>query len=490
MIPSLLASLLTVFATAVAFADDTLLLKGASGPGHGKRIVIVTGDEEYRSEESGPMLAKILSQRHGFECTVIFSWTDDFIDPNNQSGLRGLQALESADLMIVLTRFRQPSEEEAAHVTRFLNAGKPVIGLRTATHAFTGRAKFGDGDSAIAFGDFGMRVLGERWVRHHGGHKRQGCRGVPETANGDHPILRGATDLFAPSDVYGVEHLTEADTILLRGAVTESLAPDSPILTGKLNDPMQPLAWLHRYTAPDGKTTGESFCTTAGASVDFVSEGLRRLVVNACYHLTGLDVPAKANVDFVDPFYPSFYGFIQKEGWYEKASRRPEDLALGKSPFSEDPPGSPDWPFRATPPGVQPSGSGKEAARGDAPWSRMDYGPFLSTPVGRGEGVPPVNKGLVVALRTPAGKESGLSAVFDTDLLSWRCVWEGELELRGIVFDGPHGTFPRIEGEPCFRAPLPAGVRPGTQQGVRNTDPRDEPAMQIDVTWSIRDAEG
>lgn len=355
MISLLLSTFLTVLGTGFAAADDTLVLKGKSGPGQGKHIVIVTGDEEYRSEESGPMLAKILSQRHGFDCTVIFSWTDDFIDPNNQGGLRGLEALDSADLMIVLTRFRRPSPEEAAHVTRFLNAGKPVIGLRTATHAFAGGEKFGDGDQAIGFGDFGMRVLGERWVRHHGAHKTQGCRGVPEASNSDHPILRGVVDMFAPSDVYGVEHLTDADTILLRGAVTESLAPDSPVLTGELNDPMQPLAWLHPYRAPDGETTGESFCTTAGASVDFVSEGLRRLVVNACCHLTGLEVPARANVDFVDPFYPSFYGFIKEQGWYEKASMRPADLGLGKSPFTEDPPSSPTWPFRSRPTGVERS---------------------------------------------------------------------------------------------------------------------------------------
>ena len=80
---------------------------------------------------------------------------------------------------------------------------------------------------------------------------------------------------------------------------------------GKKNDPMQALAWLHPYVAPDGKTKGEAFCTTAGASCDFVSEGLRRIVINASYHLTGLKVPEKADVDYVDPFYPSFYGFIR-----------------------------------------------------------------------------------------------------------------------------------------------------------------------------------
>lgn len=331
-----------------ALAGDTLVLKGKDGPGKGKHIVIISGDEEYRSEESAPMLAKILSQKHGFNCTVIFSWTDGYIDPNNQKGLRGLAALDSADLMIIGTRFRQPVPDEAKHITAYLNSGKPVIGFRTATHAFTGSGKFGEGDGAIGFGAFGRKVLGEQWVSHHGGHKRQGARGVIEAANKDHAVLNGVTDVFAPSDVYGVRNLTDADTILLRGAVTETLDPKSANIEGGKNDPMQPFAWLHSYVAPDGKTKGKAFCTTAGASVDFVSEDLRRIIVNASYHLTGLKVPAKANVDYVDPFYPSFYGFIKDAKWWPGADLQAEDYGLGKCTKQADPKGSPKWPHRPT----------------------------------------------------------------------------------------------------------------------------------------------
>jgi hypothetical protein len=337
------------FATPVASAADTLVLKGKDGPGKGKHIVLVSGDEEYRSEESAPMLAKILSQKHGFDCTVVFSWTEGYIDPNNQHGLRGLAALDSADLMIIGTRFRQPVPEEAAHITKFLNAGKPVIGFRTATHAFNGGAKFGEGDGGIGFGQFGRLVLGEQWVNHHGGHKHQGARGVIEAANKANPVLNGVTDVFGPSDVYGVKNLTDADTVLLRGAVTETLDPKSKNVEGGKNDPMQPFAWLHSYTAPDGMTKGKSFCTTGGASVDFVSEGLRRIVVNAAFHLTGLEVPAKADVDYVDSFYPSFYGFIKVKDWWSKSDLQAEDYGLGKSPHALDPPGSPAWDFRPVP---------------------------------------------------------------------------------------------------------------------------------------------
>ena len=216
---------LTVLAGSMVFAEsetDTLVIKGSEGPGHGKHIVLIAGDEEYRSEESMPMLAKLLSKHHGFDCTVIFSWTDDYIDPNNQIGLRGLSALETADLMIIGTRFRRPDTEQAQHITKFLNAGKPVIGFRTATHAFTGPDSFGEGDSAISYDEFGRRILGEQWVNHHGGHKSQGTRGVIEPANAKHPVLRGVADVFGRDhDIAPTSQvLDEEDALVAHAAVT------------------------------------------------------------------------------------------------------------------------------------------------------------------------------------------------------------------------------------------------------------------------------
>ena len=287
-----------------AESSKVLHLEGKEGPGKDKTIVLVSGDEEYRTEESMPMLAKILSEKHGFTCKVLFSWdkTGKYIDPNNQQGVIGWEHLKDADLMLIGTRFRKPNAEDAEHITNFLNSGKPVVGIRTSTHAFNGGEKFGD---KISFGQFGPLIMGEGWVSNHGRHKVEGARGMIETKNAAHPILKGVTDVFGPSDVYGVKRLTEKDTILLRGAVTENLEPSSSFVDSK-NDPMQPLAWLHPYEAPNGKK-GTTFCTTMGASVDLVSEDLRRMLVNSVYFLTGLKVPENADVSYVDPFYPSFY---------------------------------------------------------------------------------------------------------------------------------------------------------------------------------------
>jgi hypothetical protein len=245
--------------------------------------------------------------------------------------------------MLTGTRFRRPSAEEAKHITAFLDAGKPIVGIRTSTHAFTGGGSFG---GKISYGAFGPLVMGDGWVSHHGGHKRQGARGVIEKANAKHPILNGVEDVFGPSDVYGIRKVTpERDTILLRGAVTETLDPKSPNVEGKQNDPMQPLAWLHPYESPAGKK-GTTMCTTMGASVDLVNEDLRRLLVNAVYHLTGLEVPKKADVEYVDPFYPSFYGFIKDKEFWPGQDMQVEDYGLGKSPAAPDPNGTPKWEFR------------------------------------------------------------------------------------------------------------------------------------------------
>ena len=92
-----------------ARAADWATLEPKPGTANGKRIVLLAGDEEYRSEESLPMLAKILSQRHGFQCTVLFSVNpqDGTIDPGNQTNVPGLHLLDSADLVILQFRFRE-----------------------------------------------------------------------------------------------------------------------------------------------------------------------------------------------------------------------------------------------------------------------------------------------------------------------------------------------------------------------------------------------
>jgi len=300
-------------------AKDHMVYQGKSGPGKGRHIVFLSGDEEYRGEEGLPMLAKIMSQRHGFKCTVLFSLNDKGeIDPNNQQSLSHPQALDSADAIIMLLRFRRWDDTANKHFNDACNRGVPIIGLRTSTHAFRGK-----------LGGFGKRVLGEGWVSHWGHHKREACRGVIEPDAKKDSILNGVTDVFADSDVY--EAYPPKDVkILMRGLVLENMKPDSKPSTRDrkkdrpINDPAMAVAWTRNYKWPSGKTS-RIFCSTMGAATDLQSEGLRRMIVNATYAGLGMEVPKKANVDYVDPYKPLFYGFNTF-----RRGIKPSDHALGK----------------------------------------------------------------------------------------------------------------------------------------------------------------
>lgn len=329
-----------ILGSASGHAADWLTLPAKPGTANGKKIVLISGDEEYRSEESCPMLAKILSQKYGFDCVVLFAINPDggYIDSNFQKNLPGTEALDSADLMIIGTRFRQLPDEQIAKFAAYLDAGRPVIGFRTATHAFTGPATTGD----FKWAEFGLKILGEKWVNHHGKHMVEGTRGVIEATNAKHEILKGVGEIFATTDVYGIANLDQsAATILLRGAVTETLDPASKNLDGPKNNPLMPLAWLREYTAPNGTSKGKAFCTTLGASTDFADENLRRLVVNASLLLTGLKVPDKADVGYIDPFQPTNYSAIDTKDYYKNLNLKPADYSLGKSPATGLPGKSP-----------------------------------------------------------------------------------------------------------------------------------------------------
>jgi len=118
--------------------DPWVVFEGKEGPGQGRHIVFVTGDEEYRSEESMPQLARILAVHHGFKCTVLFAVNRETgeIDPITVDNIPGVEALQTADLMVIFTRFRELPDEQMKYIIDYTDSGKPILGLRTATHAF------------------------------------------------------------------------------------------------------------------------------------------------------------------------------------------------------------------------------------------------------------------------------------------------------------------------------------------------------------------
>lgn len=292
----------------------------ADGPGAGKKVVLVSGDEEYRSEEGLTMLGQVL-QQHGFRSVVLYAINPETgtIDPNYGGNIPGLHHLQDADAMIIATRFRSLPDWQMAHIADFLKRGGSVLGLRTATHAFNipsdGSSAFEDWswNSSRWPGGFGQQVLGETWVNHHGNHGTQATAGVPEPGAEEHPILAGVERVFGPSDVYGVRALPAGTEVLLRGLVLSGMQPDDPPLAGPKNDPAMPLAWVRTFTGPQGDNN-RVFCTTMGASVDLVDQGLRRLLVNATYWACGLEdrIDPQADVDPPGDYQPSFFGFFNQ----------------------------------------------------------------------------------------------------------------------------------------------------------------------------------
>ena len=318
---TLLSTALFLLPLSLSAADPWVVYEGSDGPGKGKHIVLISGDEEYRSEEALPQLGKILARRHGFKCTVLFP-----IDPATGainpefSNIPGTEALATADLMIVALRFRDLPDEQMKPIVDFIESGKPNIGMRTATHAFNikGGKKYvkyswENGDKKYEKG-FGRQVLGETWVSHWGHHGTQSTRGLIAKGQAQHPILRGIKDgdIWGPSDVY--EAHPGGDSLpLVMGQILAGMKFDDPPVKYEAdkqyrNDPMMPVAWTKSYQLPDGKQ-GQAFCTTMGSSTDLANEALRRLVVNAAYQLAGLPVPEKANAEIVGEFKPTAYGF-------------------------------------------------------------------------------------------------------------------------------------------------------------------------------------
>ena len=305
---------LLLIAAVAATAQDRVIFEGAKGPGRGKRIVLISGDEEYRSEEALPELARILAKRHGFHCTVLFAIDpkDGTINPDVNNNIPGLDSLANADLMVIATRFRNLPDAQMKYIADYLDRGGPIVALRTATHAFaiTGGAykKYSWNNKD---GGFGKQILGETWIRHHGKHAVQSTRGIVAPGAARHPILRGVTNIWGPADVYAVNLPLESAQTLVLGQVLEGMHPTDAPVKGPRNEPMMPVAWTRAYHG-----SSRVFTTTMGGATDLPNEGVRRMLVNAVYWAVGLEkrIRPNADVSLVSDYHPApfkFGGYIR-----------------------------------------------------------------------------------------------------------------------------------------------------------------------------------
>lgn len=431
-------------------ADQTWVeYEPGEGPGAGKHIVLLAGDEEYRSEEAMPMLAKILSQRHGFKCTVLFSVdANGLIDPNNQESVSRPEAMETADAIIMFLRYRKWPENALKHFVAAYRRGVPIVALRTSTHAF----QYPANHLSVEFNKFGERVLGEEWVSHWGRHKVEATRGVIEPSAKDHPILRGVRDVFGDTDVYEAYPPADA-TILMRGQVLKGMNPNDPPASYRkkrasdkqeqdVNDPMMPVVWIREHQNEAG-TINRVLCTTLGSATDLQSEGLRRLLVNGVYWGLKLEAPAEADVRFVGEFRPTMYGF----GGFQKGVR-PSDHRVQKPARL----GASVAPFRLSP--------GEHVAiLGNALPDRMQHSGHFETLI---HAAFPQHK-LVVRNLAAAGDEVG--TWFRSENFGTRDEWLKKVEADVIfAFYGFNESVKSLDGLASFKAQLDTFLKEATSK--------------------------
>jgi hypothetical protein len=297
---------------------DPFTVVGGIGPGVGRHVVLVAGDEEYRSEEALPQLARILATQHGFRCTVLFSIdpATGAIDPEKRDSIPGLERLATADLLVLFTRFRRLPDADMRHIVEYVEAGKPLIGIRTATHAFAYEADSKSPyarwswDSAEWPGGFGRQILGETWVNHHGKHGTESTRGVIPEARRDHPVLRGVSDVWGPTDVYGIRDLPADATVILEGAILAGMQPTDAAVEDARNAPRMPLAWIRERPLAEGRVQRVA-CSTIGSSQDLLSRDLRRLYVNLAYWCLRMEdrIAAEPRAAVVGRYEPRPFGF-------------------------------------------------------------------------------------------------------------------------------------------------------------------------------------
>ena len=303
---------------------------GTRKPGNGKHVVFIAADQEYRSEQSMPMLAKLLAERHGFRCTVLFSVNDQgdvdptlpapFKDKTKFHRIPGLHQLADADCVVWLSRFMHLPDDQMDHFYDYFDSGKPLIALRTANHGFWGVKPYTRDGKRVPMRDY----LGGTFMGHHGGWHRESTRGMPVEENKGHPILIGVDDIWGTSDVYRCHNdkfpFPEDCTALVLGQPLINLEPDAPPNTAK--EPL-PIAWTKSWDAAREGRRGRIFHFTMGSAEDFENEGVRRLMVNAVFWGLGLEklITPDLSMEIVGDYEPLKAGFN-----YEKLGVKPRRI--------------------------------------------------------------------------------------------------------------------------------------------------------------------
>jgi hypothetical protein len=301
------------------------------GVGKGRHVVLIAAEQEYRSEEALPMLARILSTRHGFDCTVLFCLKDGLVDPTQKirgqdkdatvtHDIPGLELLRKADLMVVFHRLLSLPEQQLQEMVSYFDSGRPIFAIRTANHGFRGPIPYRIDGQPVRFGE---DLLGGAFRNHHGGWHREATRGIVAPGAEEHPVLRGVEDVFGPSDVYR----TYPEGGALPGDC-RALLLGQPLVGLEHSDPPNeakealPVVWVKHWKTSSGRMA-RVFHSTMGSARDLRSAGLRRTFLNGMLWCLGLEesITSGLSVDLVGTYEPRASGFA-----YDKLDVKPRPV--------------------------------------------------------------------------------------------------------------------------------------------------------------------
>jgi type 1 glutamine amidotransferase/nicotinamidase-related amidase len=235
------------------YVCPTILGSDLIGESPNPHVVFVIGEREYDTKTTLPQFAAKELRPRGMKCSFAHAGSED------RNRFPGIEALKQADLLVLSVRRRALPAEQLDVIQQHMNAGKPLVAIRTASHAFDTRGKHPEGHAE--WPAFDADVLGGNYAGHYGSKLASTIRVSPDAAT--EPILRGVVPTEFPSggSLYKARPLAESCT---------------PLLTGHMPDqPTEPVAWLNSYHG------GRVFYTSLGHSKDFDNPAFRRLLLNA-----------------------------------------------------------------------------------------------------------------------------------------------------------------------------------------------------------------
>jgi type 1 glutamine amidotransferase len=205
------------------------------------RVCLVSGSIEYDSDKSLDKLQKDLEKHFLIECSRAFIKTE--------SDLPGLENLDRCDVMLLYTRRLKITGEQLERVKKYCLSGKPIVGIRTASHAFQNWL------------DLDKEVLGGNYK----GHYKEGPLCEVALVDKAHPILKGVQPFKSVGSLYRNTGHAKDINILLQGSIPGET---------------EPIAWTRNYKG------GRIFYTSLGHQKDFDDPNFVTLVTNALYWTT------------------------------------------------------------------------------------------------------------------------------------------------------------------------------------------------------------